>query len=137
MAKKNPRPRMRVKERPPIEVKTKQKKNGLFSVVSTETNEILLSDLKTIRKFRSGLAAVEDFETLLWGFMNLKGELVIPFQYKEVGDFENDQCKVITNQKKEIRINKSGEVCIHKNDSEKVSIPQKKQKFINRQGRKF
>ncbi len=44
--------------------------------------------------YSEGLAMVQDADTLLYGFVNREGKLVIPCQYREVSDFWIDWAMV-------------------------------------------
>lgn len=66
------------------------KKDGFMKMFSMKTK------YKQIRDFSGGLAAVENIDGL-WGFINKKGEEVIPCQFKIVDDFSEGLAGVIDN----------------------------------------
>ena len=68
----------------------------------------------------NGLIAVQATSNL-WGFINEKGMLIIPFEYSKVNDFENGLCEVEKNGT-QLVINKSNEVVFNQQDVYLYSI---------------
>ena len=68
----------------------------------------------------NGLIAVQATPNL-WGFINEKGMLIIPFEYSKVNDFENGLCEVEKNGT-QLVINKSNEVVFNQQDVYLYSI---------------
>jgi hypothetical protein len=127
------------KSRNPIEVECCfSQKTGLWSIKDKVTKKILVKELRTVRPFRGGLAAIQTFEGL-WGFINKKGQIIINPDYDEVTDFQNGYAKV-TQKKKSKQINLNGEDAKSPEDyqkewAKKIHAPKekkKKPKFINK-----
>lgn len=70
--------------------------------------------------YSNGLIAVKSTADL-WGFINTKGETVIPCTFNKAGDFENGLCSVEKNGQKLV-INKSGDVVFNHQDVYLFSI---------------
>jgi hypothetical protein len=70
--------------------------------------------------YSNGLIAVKSTSDL-WGFINLKGETVIPFVYNRVEDFKNGLCRVEKNGQ-QLVINKSNDVVFNHQDVYLFSI---------------
>jgi len=70
--------------------------------------------------YSNGLIAVKSTSDL-WGFINTKGETIIPLIYKWVDDFENGLCRVEKNGQKLV-INKSGDIVFNHQDVYLFSI---------------
>ncbi|WP_018343530.1 WG repeat-containing protein [Cytophaga aurantiaca] len=70
--------------------------------------------------YSNGLIAVKSTSDL-WGFINTKGETVIPFTYNWVDDFENGLCRV-EKTGQQLVINKSGDVVFNHQDVYLFSI---------------
>ena len=68
-------------------------------------------DFSSARIFRNGFAAVQDGKTRKWGYMNTKGEIVIPFSFDAARDF-SDGLAHVTKDGKTGYINTSGETVI-------------------------
>lgn len=82
---------------------------------------LLYSNILTdYHAYANGLIAVKSTSNL-WGFINAKGETVIPFVYNRVDDFENGLCKVEKNGQ-QLVINKSGDVVFNQQDVYLFSI---------------
>lgn len=62
--------------------------------------------------FYDGLAKVRNKKTNKYGFINLKGDLVIPCVYNNVGNFSEGLCLIYNDNNKAGFINKSGEIVI-------------------------
>lgn len=63
-----------------------------------------------IDRFHNGLAAVKKEQGGKYGFINKKGDLVIPYQYDMVNDFRNGPTAVVTLNGKRVNINSTGKV---------------------------
>ena len=63
-----------------------------------------------VKDFSEGLAAVQEEEQGLWGFINKQGEYIIEPKYKKCGDFFNGLAYVETTDYKEYLINKDDEI---------------------------
>ncbi len=70
--------------------------------------------LSDYQEFSNGLFAVKSINNT-WGFLNEKGEEVIPFQYSNVGAFYYGLCDV-KKDGQNLVINKSGEVVLNQRD---------------------
>lgn len=70
--------------------------------------------------FSNGLFAVQS-TAALWGFINDKGETIIPFEYTKVDNFENGLCEVEKNGQKFV-INKSNDIVFNQQDVYLFSI---------------
>jgi hypothetical protein len=68
----------------------------------------------------NGLIAVQATSNL-WGFIDEKGVLIIPFQYSKVGDFKNGLCEVEKNEQ-QLVINKSNDIIFNQQDVYLFSI---------------
>jgi len=77
----------------------------------------ILTDYHT---FSNGLIAVKSTSDL-WGFINIKGETIIPLTYNWVADFENGLCRVEKNGQ-QLVINKSGDIIFNHQDVYLFSI---------------
>jgi len=71
-------------------------------------------------EFSNGLMAVKS-NINRWGFINEKGEQVIPFAYSTVGDFDHGLCRVEKNGE-QLVINKIGDVVLNHQDVYLYSI---------------
>lgn len=49
--------------------------------------------------FSNGRAAIKDYKTNLWGYIDTNGDLVIPFEYEEARDFDGGIAAVMKNGK--------------------------------------
>ncbi|MCQ2441106.1 MAG: WG repeat-containing protein [Clostridia bacterium] len=58
--------------------------------------------------YDSGVCVVCNYDK--WGAVNLKGETVIPFDFKFIGEFTNNRAFAITNDGKSVLINNSGDI---------------------------
>lgn len=81
---------------------------------------LLTTVLTDYHRYSNGLIAVKSTSNL-WGFINAKGETVIPFMYSSVGDFENGLCRVERNGQ-QLVINKSGDIVFNQQDVYLFSI---------------
>lgn len=70
--------------------------------------------------YSNGLIAVKSTSNV-WGFINSKGETVIPFTYNWVDDFKNGLCRVEKNGQ-QLVINKSGDIVFNHQDVYLFSI---------------
>lgn len=70
--------------------------------------------------YSNGLIAVKSTSDL-WGFINPKGETIIPFAYNWVDDFKNGLCRVERNGQ-QLVINKSGDIVFNHQDVYLFSI---------------
>lgn len=68
-------------------------------------------ELKQYGYFKSGLCPVakQVNEDLTWGFINQKGDLVIPFKYNDVEDFNTEGIALVYLNGKPIKINTKGQ----------------------------
>ncbi len=76
--------------------------------------------LTDYHRYSNGLIALKSTSNL-WGFINTKGETVIPFVYNQVNDFENGLCRVEKNGQ-QLVINKSGDIVFNQQDVYLFSI---------------
>ena len=76
-----------------------QDKNDLMNFINKKGEVISGKWYFAVGFFSEGLAAVCDKDTLLWGFIDEKGEEVIPCQYNTVMEFKNG-CAIV--RKKEM-----------------------------------
>jgi hypothetical protein len=72
------------------------------------------------RSYYNGLIAVQATSNL-WGFIDEKGALIIPFDYSKVGNFEDGLCEVEKNGK-QLVINKSNDIIFNEQDVYLFSI---------------
>ena len=49
--------------------------------------EVIPANFRNVRGFSQGLAAVQCFDTRMWGFINMSGEVVVPFVYDDARSF--------------------------------------------------
>lgn len=64
--------------------------NTLMGVVDVATGkEIIAPTFKQIKPFSEGLAAAQDAQTLLWGYIDASGKWVLPAQWVEAEPFRN------------------------------------------------
>lgn len=68
------------------------------AVIDTSGNEVVSPQYKEISQFHDGIAAVSQWEltstNALWGFINKKGEQILPLQYFEAAPFANGLARV-------------------------------------------
>ena len=57
------------------------------------------SKYDSVEKFSNGMAAVKDKKTKLWGYINTKGKLVIPYGYEKANYFQEKYAYVEKNDK--------------------------------------
>ena len=77
-------------------------KEGKTMAFSTE------QQYKEFARFKEGLAAVQDSETNLWGFINKKGQEIIKCEYEEVDDFSEGLAGVTDSEGNIYYIDKKG-----------------------------
>lgn len=67
--------------------------NGNYSIIGTDGKELFPSKYKITSLFHEGMAIVSNYDSTsrkeTFGFINEKGELVIPFQFERVYDFHS------------------------------------------------
>ena len=85
-------PNMRYSFKEPIDSFYSHFSNGLLAVrvcgngagfVDSKCNIIIPLIYRNVKDFTCGLAAVQSQDTLKWGYINIKGELVIDFKYDD------------------------------------------------------
>lgn len=85
--------------------------NAGISFINIDGEEIAKCDYSNIRfigSFSDGLAYIADNKTSRYGFLNEQGKLVIPCQYRFVGNFQNGYAFVQNEDKKYGIIDKNG-----------------------------
>ena len=96
-------PNMRYSFKEPIDSFYSHFSNGLLAVracgngagfVDSKCNIIIPLIYRNVKDFTCGLAAVQSQDTLKWGYINIKGELVIDFKYDEATQFYDDVASV-------------------------------------------
>lgn len=88
--------------------------DGVGYFVDSEGNELFNKQFEGVRKFTEGLAGVKQDDK--WGYINTKGDVVIPCIYDDAWGFSKGLAQVQQNGKKGL-INAKGEVvvpCVHK-----------------------
>lgn len=87
-------------------------KTKLFGYYDSELNRVIENKYLEADPFFEGLAAVQN-ENGLWGFINPKGEEVIPFKFrKKPGIFSQGLSRVVNENNKVGFINKNGDLII-------------------------
>lgn len=88
----------------------KQSVNGKYGLKDQKTGQwVLLPNYKNITAFSGTLAAVQDFN-YKWGYVNTKGEVIIPFLIDQPSKFASSQWIGVMINGKMIEINKKGQV---------------------------
>ena len=80
-----------------------------YGFVDKNGNEIIKCQYHIVLPFREGLAAVEDKKTMKWGYINKKGEVVIPFIFVYPRSFTEGYAFVKKEDNKWAYIDKRGE----------------------------
>ncbi|MBQ9262769.1 MAG: WG repeat-containing protein [Clostridia bacterium] len=96
---------------------------GDFFLVTAQGEIIPLPDglaLEYAREVREGLIGVMDRETKLWGFMDAKGNVVIPPRFVYVGDFQDGLARVMLNDENmtEALIDRAGNVVLREEEEQ-------------------
>ncbi len=96
------------------------KKNYYFwGYLDKNGNEIITAQFRAVRDFRLGLAAVQDNVEGKWGYINLLGELVIPYQYQEAHSFNDEGYALIKANDRYFAIDRKGTL-IHEFQHERM-----------------
>ncbi|MBR6749148.1 MAG: WG repeat-containing protein [Bacteroidaceae bacterium] len=81
----------------------------LWGFLDKNGNEKIKAQYRDVRDFRLGLSAVQDNATGLWGYINLKGEVVIPYRYQEAYPFHDNGMALVKDEKQYRLINRKGD----------------------------
>jgi hypothetical protein len=89
------------------------KMNKIWKVINPK-GEVILDELpyRNVGAMRNGLIPIQD-EDMAWGFMNIKGDVVIPPKYAGINHFENGLARMESGSAfstKLVYINETGEV---------------------------
>lgn len=88
----------------------KRSANGKYGLKDQNTGQwVLLPAYKNITAFSGGLAAVQDFN-YKWGYVNTKGEIIIPFLIDQPSKFATSDWVGVMINAQMIQINKKGQV---------------------------
>ena len=94
-------------------VRSEDKKSKIWKVIDKEGTVVLDSlPYRNVGAFNYGLIPIQD-EDMKWGFMNIRGEVVIPPQYAGINHFKNGMARMEAGTAFEntiVYINPKGEV---------------------------
>jgi len=82
-----------------------------------------------IDRFHNGLAAVQKEQGGKYGFINKKGDLVIPYQYDIVNDFREGPHAVVTLNGERVSINTNGKVLGKATDNKIITSENKEERL--------
>ncbi|WP_418510538.1 WG repeat-containing protein [Corallibacter sp.] len=92
---------------------TYAKKGEKVGFIDKKGAWIIEPSFDKVRAFKNGLAPVSNEK--LWGYINLKGELIVPMQYRDAETFSDDGLAPVKTKKLWGFINKKGELVIPEN----------------------
>lgn len=94
-------------------VRSEDKKSKIWKVINKEGTVVLDSlPYRNVGAFNYGLIPIQN-EDLMWGFMNIRGEVIIPPQYAGINHFKNGMARMEVGTALEntmVYINPKGEV---------------------------
>lgn len=82
----------------------------LWGFLDKNGNETIKAQYRNVKDFRLGLAAVQENVDGLWGYINLKGDLIIPHQYQEAYSFHDKGTALVKSDGKYLVIDRNGAV---------------------------
>ena len=89
-------------------VATAKKREILWGFLDKNGYEVIKPQYKAVTDFRLGLAAVQETSEGKWGYINLKGETVVPCQYDEAYPFDDEGNAIVKDAKGYRSIDRQG-----------------------------
>ena len=87
-----------------------KKKNTLWGYLDKNGNELIKPQYRNVGNFRLGMAAVQENEEGKWGYINLMGEIIIPFQYLVAYPFGDNGNTIVKEENRYLTIDRKGNV---------------------------
>lgn len=85
---------------------------GLAGFVDSQCNIVIPLIYYDAKDFTCGLASVQSNDTLKWGYINGKGDLVIDFKFDEASQFYDDGVAIVCDGGKEMVIDLTGRIVL-------------------------